>query len=248
MVQVAYQSSQFKLYSSHNSFHSHGPQIRHIHNQISSTSGIHQVTINILHESDPTASLTNLPFQQYKNIPAWIKNCANSTIILHGMPKPNLGTLDHYKNLNWDFKNGNSQKNETITIQDFQQNAYSLIHSKQLFQGHLTFTKIITAKRVNILQDTVSQHISAMQLRYFDIPTKLKLKKLSNHDITFVKVYTMNIFMDSKPTCLECNNWTWIPRTTSSCGRNSALHGYINHKIWWKWKPQEIQMENNGPG
>ena len=76
------------------------------------------------------------------------------------MINPKRGNRVHDTEFNWAFKPGSSQNNATISLREFQQNSNTLINNNQLFQRHPTFAKIITAKIVKILQDTMSQHIS----------------------------------------------------------------------------------------
>ena len=39
------------------------------------------------------------------------------------------------------------------------------------------------------------------------------------------------------PTFLGYNIWTWIPKTTSSCGRSADFRVHIHHKVKLKCKP-----------
>ena len=64
------------------------------------TSVIHQLPLHRLHHSYLTVSLTNYPYQQYNTVPEWIKEVANATILLPGMPNPKPGTLVHDKEFN----------------------------------------------------------------------------------------------------------------------------------------------------
>eukprot|EP00957_Ditylum_brightwellii_P094621 7206185-Ditylum_brightwellii.AAC.1 len=79
-------------------------------------------------------------------------------------------------------KLGDSQKAKSLPSLNLHEEAYTLVKNHNLFEGHKPFSKIITARRVQVLQDIVTQHILATSLRYLDPPILLRMIQLCNHN------------------------------------------------------------------
>eukprot|EP00957_Ditylum_brightwellii_P164626 12534179-Ditylum_brightwellii.AAC.1 len=98
-------------------------------------------------------------------MPEWIKDNGPAAFYLPNMPSPKHGTLHLDTNTNtWSFQIGCSQKAKSVPLPNLQEKSYTLVQNRHLYEGHKPFNKIVTAQRVNILQETVAQHISTASL------------------------------------------------------------------------------------
>ena len=148
---------------------------------------IQEVFGDELLDTNPTdTSMLATSTNQLPHIP-WIRNDAKVTMYLrHIMSKPQQGFL-HQIDDRWQFIPGRKRNKTPIDLNNFMENAESLIRNKMLFKGWQTLATVLNARIVRVTSNLIAKNIynrkvSASNLHLLEAPTLLKHEHLHPED------------------------------------------------------------------
>ena len=105
------------------------------------------------------------------------------------MDKPKQGRLiQDEQTKEWSFRPGKKETNPLMPLPDLEQRIHQLIANKRIFDGHVRFSHIATARRSRIMADMLAtqvlkaRHVSAATLENMNSPLLSQHSKLSPHD------------------------------------------------------------------
>lgn len=133
------------------------------------------------------------------------------------MAKPNHGRL-FFTNNQWSFRPGQKPTNEHITLPDFEQTFQDLTKQKQLFQGHVKFSHVCTA-RCSFLMSTF----------------------LANHIATCRHVSATNLENLTEPLLSEHNKLTPGDKVIWDAAYGEEIEGLLNLPCWRKFSASKYQ-------
>ena len=123
------------------------------------------------------------------SFPPWIHHNACATLYLQGMEKPERARLLFDNEADeWAFRPGRKETNPKRPLPDFASKCCQLIKDKRLFEGHVKFSIVATARRSRIMTDMIAssilqaKHVSASTLENISAPILSQHHNLSPND------------------------------------------------------------------
>ena len=124
------------------------------------------------------------------------------------MSKPSHGGL-FLNNDKWTFRPGRKQTNQHIDLTDFKWTCKDLIRTKRLFQGHVKFTIVCTARRSHLMSLFIAHDI------------------LKNHHVSAAELES-----PKEPLLTEHNNLSYNDKRIWDAAYGEEIEGLLNLPCW----------------